>query len=264
MNPGLIVVVVIIVVVAIIFAAIGSAARNRERLAALANWATANGFSFSPDDPFNLDGRFNGLADIGRGHARYAYEVLSRNEPVPIWMFRYQYRTWETRTVTDSHGNTRTETYEQTHYHSYLIIELQAAFPKLFIRPEGLFDKVAGFIGFEDIDFESEEFSKRFYCKSDSREFAYAVIHPQMMEWMLGITASGMRFEGQLGQGVFMSEITRMPERAEAKQAVLAMAAGFINRIPPFVWQDYGKRPAVQLPEPHAAPVPQPAQIAQG
>src|SRR5882757_346170 len=98
MNPAIIVILVILVIAAIIFAAIGAAARNRERLAALANWAGANGFRFTPDDPYNLDGRFNNIADIGRGHARYAYEVLSRADPLPIWMFRYQYRTWETRT----------------------------------------------------------------------------------------------------------------------------------------------------------------------
>lgn len=184
MAPALIVIVVIGVIVAIIMLAMAAAARNRERLAALANWAASNGFQFSATDPFNLDARFNGLADIGRGHARYAYEILSRADPVPTWMFRYQYRTWETRTVTDSNGNTRTETYEQTHDRSYLVVEMGAGFPKLFLRPENFLDKMAGFVGFDDIDFESEEFSKRFYCKSDNREFAYAVIHPPMMEWL--------------------------------------------------------------------------------
>jgi hypothetical protein len=256
MGPALIVILIIIVVIVVIFAAIGAAARNRERLAALAQWAAANGFQFNPNDPYNLDARFNGLADIGRGHARYAYEVLSRNDPVPTWMFRYQFRTWETRTVTDSNGHSHTETYEETHHRSYLIVELQAAFPKLFLRPENFLDKMAGFVGFDDIDFESEEFSKKFYCKSDNREFAYAVIHPQMMEWMLGLVNSGVRFEGQLGNGIFISDITRMPQTAPSRQAALSMAAGFINRIPQFVWQDYGKRAAVQLSDPQAAPVP--------
>jgi len=256
MGQGLLIVIVLVVIVGIIIAAIVAAARNRERLAALAHWAAANGFQFSPNDPFNLDARFNGLADIGRGHARYAYEVLSRNDPVPTWMFRYQYRTWETRTVTDSNGHSHTETYEETHYKSYLIIELQAAFPTLFLRPENLFDKMVGFVGFDDIDFESEEFSKKFYCKSDNREFAYAVIHPQMMEWLLGLCNARVRFEGQLGKGVFISDITHMPETAMARQAALSMGSGFINRIPPFVWQDYGKRPQVQLSEPQNAPVP--------
>src|SRR5205823_3374006 len=104
----------------------------------------------------------------------------------------------------------------------------------------------------------------RFYCKSDNREFAYAVIHPQMMEWMLSLGQAKLRFEGQLGDGLFVSDITRMPERAEAKQAAFAMAAGFINRIPPFVWKDYGKRDAMKLPEPQSAPVARAPLVAAG
>ena len=82
-----------------------------------------------------------------------------------------------------------------------------------------------------------------------------------MMEWLLGLCNAGVRFEGQLGTGVFMSDITRMPNTAPARQAALSMAAGFINRIPPFVWQDYGKRPSVQLPEPQSPAAPVPAAV---
>ncbi len=245
MSPAVIIVFGLVGLAGIILLAMNAAARNRERLAALGAWARVNGFQFSEGDPYNLDDRFSGLGEIGRGHARYAYEVLSRPAPVPTWMFRYQYRTWETRTVSDGEGRSHTETYEETHYRSYLIIELAAAFPKLYIRPEGFLDKVKALAGFDDINFESEAFSRRFYCKSDSREFAYAVIHPQMMEWMMN-----QPFEGQLGgNGLFMSDITRLKDTDQGRQQALEMAAGFLNRIPDFVWQDYGKRAAVKLPE---------------
>jgi hypothetical protein len=55
----------------------------------------------------------------------------------------------------------------------------------LFIRRENLFDKVAGFLGFDDIDFESAEFSDRFIVKSRDKRFAYDVLHPRMMEFLL-------------------------------------------------------------------------------
>jgi hypothetical protein len=82
------------------------------------------------------------------------------------------------------------------------------------------------------------------------------------MEWFLGVCHAGERFEGQLGDGLFVSDITRLHEQPAAKTAALSMAAGFINRIPPFVWQDYGKRAAVQIPEPHAPVPPAPSQTA--
>jgi hypothetical protein len=44
---------------------------------------------------------------------------------------------------------------------------------------------VAGFFGFDDIDFESSEFSSRFIVKSADKRFAYDVIHPRMMEFLL-------------------------------------------------------------------------------
>ena len=43
----------------------------------------------------------------------------------------------------------------------------------------------AGAFGFDDIDFESAEFSKRFYVKSPDKRFAYDVVHPRMMEFLL-------------------------------------------------------------------------------
>ena len=57
--------------------------------------------------------------------------------------------------------------------------------PDLLIRKEGLGDKLAGGLGFDDIDFESEEFSRTFWVKSQDKRFAFDVIHPLMMEFLL-------------------------------------------------------------------------------
>ena len=40
------------------------------------------------------------------------------------------------------------------------------------VRPEHVFDRLASFLGFDDIDFESVEFSKRFMVKFADRKFA--------------------------------------------------------------------------------------------
>ena len=118
---------------------------------------------------------------------------------------------------------------------------------------EGLFDKLAGFVGFADINFESEEFSKRFHVKSDDKQFAYALIHPQMMEWL-----QPQQFHGQLERGLWVMQLGGR-HTAEDCQAARAQAVGFIDRIPDFVWQDYGKREPVKLPEPAPFVPPAPA-----
>ena len=247
MNPAVVVLLILgaaVLIYLIVKAAQAHAERERQRKLGLANWAEINGFRFDLNDPWNLDGRYQGVADIGRGHARYAFEVLSRQEPVPAAIFRYHFKTWETRTVTRN-GRTYTQRYEETHWRRYLIVELAVPFPHLFLRAEGIFDRLAGFIGFDDIDFESEEFSKRYYCKSENRQFAYAVVHPQMMEWMLANP-----FEGELRNGLLVMDVGRVNHTPEGCQQAWASAAGFVNRIPPFVWQDYAKREPLKLPEP--------------
>lgn len=81
---------------------------------------------------------------------------------------------------------------------SYLLIEtLQPEAPPLLIRPEHAFDKVGSALGLDDIDFESAEFSRRFHVQSPDRRFAYAVVHPRMIEFLLQTT--GVRFEVQTG-----------------------------------------------------------------
>ena len=52
-------------------------------------------------------------------------------------------------------------------------------------RGEGLFDKLRGALSFGDIDFESEAFSRRFHVASSDKKFAYDVVHPRMMEWLM-------------------------------------------------------------------------------
>jgi hypothetical protein len=69
---------------------------------------------------------------------------------------------------------------------SYLIVRLPVATtPDLLIRREGLLDKLAGAFGFDDIDFESAEFSRRFHVQSADKRFAYDVVHPRMIELFL-------------------------------------------------------------------------------
>ena len=48
------------------------------------------------------------------------------------------------------------------HHVSAAIIACEAPFPEIVIRPEKALDKLVGAVGFEDIDFESHEFSKKF------------------------------------------------------------------------------------------------------
>ncbi|MEZ6073991.1 MAG: hypothetical protein R3C10_27860 [Pirellulales bacterium] len=104
-----------------------------------------------------------------------SFEADGREYPIKMGDFHYQ--------VTTHNGKTSST---HTYRFSYAIAGLPFAnVPELLIRPEGMFDQLKGLLGFDDINFESEEFSRRFFVKSSNKRFAYDVIDPRMMEFLL-------------------------------------------------------------------------------
>ena len=53
------------------------------------------------------------------------------------------------------------------------------------MRPEGIFDKLAEVVGFDDIDFEYNEFNKKYYVKADDKRLAYDFFGRNMMNYLL-------------------------------------------------------------------------------
>ncbi len=154
---------------------------EQERRRALQALADRLGFLFDPADDSTHDERFEQFEIFRRGHSRIArntltgsIELFAGSCTVVCGDFRY-------RVTSGSGKNRRTRTYR----FSYLIALLPWHTPPLLIRPEGVFDKIAAAFGFDDIDFESVEFSRRFLVKSDDKRFAYDVLHPRMMEFLL-------------------------------------------------------------------------------
>lgn len=57
----------------------------------------------------------------------------------------------------------------------------------LTIEPETFGHKVRDTLGGEDIDVESDEFSRRFWVQSPDRRKAFDVLHPRAVEFLLGL-----------------------------------------------------------------------------
>lgn len=64
------------------------------------------------------------------------------------------------------------------------------AMPGVEIRPEGLGDRLAAAAGWDDIDFESVEFSRRFHVQSQDKRFAFQLIDARMVEALLAMPRS--------------------------------------------------------------------------
>ncbi len=157
--------------------------QNKARREALANLAREIGFDFDPSSDSSHDEEYAHFEIFRRGHSRSAYNTLTgaltageQSFPAKTGDFTYK--------ITTSNGKTTTT---HTYRFSYLIVHLpwRGGVPDLLIRPEGMFDKIAGVFGFDDIDFESAEFSRKFCVKSPDKKFAYDVCHPRMMEFLM-------------------------------------------------------------------------------
>ena len=163
--------------------------KRREDLTALAD---KHGFRFDPSHDSSHDDEYAQFEIFRRGHSRVAkntltgtVELFERSCRLVMGDFRYK--------ITSGSGkNRRTTTYN----FSYLIVHPPWHTPPLLIRPEGVWDKLKGAFGFDDIDFESDEFSRKFYVQSSDRKFAYDVLHPRMMEFLLQTSPPMIDVEG--------------------------------------------------------------------
>jgi hypothetical protein len=149
-----------------------------KRRQALLELSVRLGLEFSAAHDKALAIRYGFLGRLGRGQNRYAFNVLSGNyRGERVVAFDYHYETHST----DSKGHHRT----QHHYFSCLILELPIDCPELIITRESFLSKVAQAIGYDDIDFESAEFSRTFCVRSKDKRFAYDICNAQMMEYLL-------------------------------------------------------------------------------
>jgi len=188
MSGGGILILILFVAIAVALAIYGAIAarKRREEMFAL---ATRLGLQFNPANDRELAARFGFLNRLAQGENRYAFNVLSGSyRENQIFVFDYHYETHST----DSKGNRQTH----HHYFSCFILLLPASFPELIIAREGLFSKIAQAFGYDDIDFESAEFSRTFCVRSKDKRFAYDVCHVQMMEYLLANRDLSLEIEG--------------------------------------------------------------------
>lgn len=177
--PVLIVLAIAVFAVLAIFGYLASLQRRKE----LQAWAAQNGMDFSPDRLSGMDDQYPEFSCLCQGSSRYANNVTSG-----------QYRQRELCGF-DYHYTTGSGKNRHSHSFSAVIIDSPVPLEPLLIRPEGLFDKLAAVVGANDIDFESVEFSKRFYVKAANRKWAYDVLHQRAMEFLLAQPNFAIQFD---------------------------------------------------------------------
>ena len=232
----------VLIVIAAIGAAIGfavwSARMKDKRRKELAGWAQVNGLKFLPDKDNSIWLRYQLFKCLQRGEDRYAYNIMVGTSGTRVMSaFDYHYETHST----NSKGQ------RQTHHHylSALVVDAGLPLKPLFIRPEGLLDKVTEFVGIEDIDFESAEFSQKFFVKSPDRRWAYDVLHQKTMELMLAYPRFHIDFQGSQVMAYYDNKTFTLGEFGSA----LKVVTGILDYLPESVVRelkgiDSGGRPS--------------------
>lgn len=197
-----------------------------KRKKALAVWAEQNGFTFDSGKDRTLDERYADFSCLHTGSDRYACNILrGRRDPFPALGFDYHYETYST----DSKGHRETH----HHYFSAMVIETGWPLKPLFIRSEGFFDKLTEFLGFDDIDFESSEFSRNFYVKSPDKQWAYDVLHQKTMEFLLTAPRFTLEFSGN-AVIAYRSSTFSPGDFSDALEVI----EGVLNRLPGYIMRE--------------------------
>jgi hypothetical protein len=209
--------------------------KQANRLRQLERVAAANGFTFSTEDlwasarvPFQIFRLGN------RGHAENVL-LGTAADGAPARVF--DFASWEERETEDG-----VQRYRHRRF-TCCLTEVDASFPHLVLQPETLATRVLGRLGAQDLEFESEEFNRRFTVTSEDERFARLLVDPQMMELLLS-TAGEVQVELR-GRWLLLAT-TELPARLCL--SLVGLATAVRQRIPGVVWQHYPPLSAVVEP----------------
>jgi hypothetical protein len=192
------------------------AQRDRRRLA-IARFARDHGLKFTAKDDqaaredFRLFGRGDG------GAVRNVMQGEWRGVPVKS----LDYRCYLTRTVWAFYRVKRWQSF------SVAILDLGASVPSVIAERNGDSGLAFEYMGFHDVQLQSDEFNGRYHVTCDDREFAYKFFDTRMLTWLLR-QPDLLEAEVQGRKGLVALPLLEPGEMGR----LLDAAVGFTTRIP--------------------------------
>ena len=199
-------------------------ARQR-RIQGVAALAQRVGFTFTREDvdrvvtmPFKL---------FAEGDRRQVELVMSgtHNER-PLRIFDYWYY--------DESNNGQGGRSRSYHRFTCALLTLPAACPPLRVTHEDFLTRLGGHLGLNDVEFEYDDFNRRFRVKCNEQKFAFALLDGEMMQWLLD--ADGFEALEVVGPWVLLAVKQLEPARWPDLGTWLDQ---FHGRVPPLVYTTY-------------------------
>lgn len=210
-----------LVIGALIISGLWFSAKRKKELAA---WAADAGLSFSPRSNRSYDNRYPEFDCLHRGHTRSACNIASGSwNGRSLEAFDYRYVT--------GHGKNRS-----THTFSAIIVGSGISLKPLRIRSENAFDRLTEFFGADDIDFESDQFSREFHVKSPDKKWAYDVLHQRTMEFLLSQPKFSIEFDSQ---SIICWRNRRFD--IQMRESAISVVEGILDRLPEYLVREQRK-----------------------
>ena len=210
---------------AVILLGVGSWYLKQKRKEALSAFAAKYGFVHTPHAPPGLLAYSFPLLHKGDGRG-------AENGLIGTWkdMTFKAADFWYYEESTDSKGN-RSKSYSRF---SVAVVDIEAWLPDLAVHREDVMTLIADKVGLKDIEFESEEFNRQFQVKAKDRKFAFELIDPRMMQWLL---TCDRNFGFELHGRAILIYSHRL--RPHEMLPLIGSLKEFRDRIPKLVWTNY-------------------------
>lgn len=196
---------------------------DRKRVQELAGWASLGGWSFDPSKrhapvhPFSL---------FGQGHSRWSRFHMARaiNDVTPgldaahAELFEYHYAE-----TSGSGKDRRTHHY----YFTCILVDAGCELGQVMLRDENWGDRIVQTLGFDDIDLEDPEFSRKFVVKAADRKDAYDLLGHGLMRYLT--RHGGWRIETH-GRTLLVYDRGRM--NAQDCHRLERFTGGFLAQLP--------------------------------
>ncbi len=192
--------------------------KRRENLLAVAE---EMGLVYLPDGDPGLFNQLSGSKLFSSGRAKKLRNLIQGDtDEVKIAIFDYQYTTGSGK-------------HQHTHHQSVACLQSpKLSMPDFSMRPEGMFDKIGGMMGFQDIDFDSHpDFSRMFVLKSSNEGGIRQFFTPPVLEFFekhKGISVegdNGTMFFYRSGRRVKPDQIRELLEQAYEVYGIMVEAS---------------------------------------
>jgi hypothetical protein len=210
---------------------------EQQRRQALRQFAADRGWRFVDRDD-TLAGQLRGdfplfrEGDGGR-HCRNVLHARTRSGRECL-LFDYSYQV--RRRSTGNNGTTTMTT--RTIRHAVAAVTLPAWLPELRLARENVLTKLAGAVGFGDIEVESTEFNRRFRVRAADRGHAFDVLHPRTIDFLLSQPLDSWELAG----GRLLVARDGRWSIGEY-DGVVAQLERFVDLVPDYVWRKHGVVP---------------------